>query len=126
MPVPVRFWSNQVSNIRYCVASETFATYHDERLAADGATSRGIPPRTKLESYDEHEILPVSGQSDIEIYILGSLLKYMPSTMTIARPWMELQAGEFPQMRNWKRTTNTTHSMFLVKVMLKYTSLGRL
>ena len=66
----------------------------------DGATSRGIPSEAKLEMDDEHDILHVYGQSDVEIYIIGSTLKYMPSTMTIARPWMELQAGEFPQMRN--------------------------
>jgi len=50
--------------------------------------------------HPEGEILVVSGQSDVEIYTIGSTLKYMSSTMTIAHPSMEIYAGEFPPMRN--------------------------
>jgi hypothetical protein len=65
-------------------------------LAADGATARGIPSDGKLESYDEHEILHVSSQSDVEIYIIWSPLKYIPIPMRIAHPWMELIARGIP------------------------------
>ena len=66
----------------------------------DGATSRGIPSDAKLESNDEGEILHVSGQCDIEIYIIGSTPMYSPSPATIARPWTDLQAVQFPQGRS--------------------------
>jgi hypothetical protein len=56
--------------------------------------------------HPEGEILVVSGQSDVEIYTIGSTLKYMPSPMTIRWLWTKLQAGEFPQMRNQERATN--------------------
>ena len=66
----------------------------------DGATSRGIPSDAKLESNDEGEILHVSGQSDIEIYMIGSTPMYMPSPMINGWPRTELQRGEFPQRQN--------------------------
>jgi hypothetical protein len=77
-----------------------YAKSHDDPLAADGATSTGIPPRTKLKTHTEHEMQHASGQSDIEIYIFGMHLKYIPSTTTIHWLWAELDAGEFPKMRN--------------------------
>jgi hypothetical protein len=121
-----RSWSKWYWNIHYWVASKVCPKSHDERLATDGATARGIPPRTKLESYDEHEILHISGQSDVEIYIIRSTLKYVPSTMTNGWLRTEVQAGEFPQMRNYEHIPKVRSCMFMVKVMLKYTLLGRL
>jgi hypothetical protein len=41
-----------------------------------------------------------SGQSNFEIYVIGSTLKYVPTPMTSGWLRMELQAREFPQMRN--------------------------
>ena len=95
-----RFWSKWHWNMHYWVASEVYANSHDEQLAVNGDIPRGIPWDAKLETQDEHEILHVSGQSDIERYIIGSTLKYMPRPMTICWTWTELQAEEFPQMRN--------------------------
>jgi hypothetical protein len=80
-----------------------FAKSHDERLAVDGAVSWGIPSDAKLKTTLEVQFLSVSGQSEVEIYIIGSTLKHMPSTMTIAHPSMEIYAGEFPQMRNYNK-----------------------
>jgi hypothetical protein len=37
--------------------------------------------------HPEGEIWDVSAQSDVEIYIIGSTLKYMPSPMMIAHLW---------------------------------------
>ena len=93
-------WSKWCWNIHYWVDSEVYAKPHHERLAVDGATSRGISSDAKLESHDEHEILHVSSQRDVEIYIIRSTLRYMPSTMTNGCLQTELRAGEFPQMRN--------------------------
>ena len=87
---------------------------------------QGIPSDAKLESHTEAEILDISGQSDIEIYIIGSPLKYVPSLATIAHPLTELHIGEFPQMRNYKWATKVRSRLVTVKVMLKYTLLGRL
>ena len=88
-------------NIHYWVASEAYAKYHDDRLATDRDIHSGIPPRTKLKTMLQAQFLHVSGQSDVEIYIIGPPLKYMPSAMTIGWLWMELQPGEFPKMRNY-------------------------
>ena len=98
--VLVRFWSKWHWNMHYFVTSEVYAKDYDDRLAADGATCRGISSDATLESHNEGEILDIYGQSNIEIYIIGSLLKYAPNPATIARPWTELQAGQFPQGRN--------------------------
>jgi hypothetical protein len=95
-PVVMRFWSKWHWHIHYWVASEVNANYRDDPLAVDGATHRGIPPGTKLKMTLQVQFLCVSGQSDIDIYIIGSPLKYMPTTATIHWLWTELQAGEFP------------------------------
>jgi hypothetical protein len=95
-------------------------------MSVDRATSRGIPSDAKLESHDEGEISHVSCQSDIEMCIIGSPVNYMPTTMTIARPWTEIYAGEFSQMRNQKQVTKLRYRSVMVKVMLKYTLLGQL
>ena len=97
---PARFWSKWHWNIHSWVASKVYAKYHDDRTSMDGATSRGIPSDAKLETDNEHDTFDVSGQSDVEIYIIGPPLKYMPIPITIPPPWTELQAGEFPHMRN--------------------------
>jgi hypothetical protein len=99
-PVLVRLWSKWSWNIHYWVDSEVYAKYHDERLPADRATSREIPPRTKLKTVLQVQFLCVYGQSDVEIYIIGSPLKYMPNSTMIHWLRTELDAGEFPKMRN--------------------------
>jgi hypothetical protein len=72
-------------------------------LAVDEARLRGIPSDAKLRTCVKAEILHVFGQSEFDIYIIVPPLKYVPNPMTIAWPWMELQAEEFPKMRNYKR-----------------------
>ena len=98
-----RLWSKWHRHIHYCVTSEVYDNSHDERLAMHGATSRGIPSDAKFQlKIVKHncmlqvQFLSVSGQTEFQIYIIGSTLNYMRSPMTIARTWMELQAGEFP------------------------------
>jgi hypothetical protein len=71
--------------------------------------------------HDEGEILHVFGQTDIEIYIIGSPLEYRSSPITIRWLWTKLQPGEFPQIRNYKRTTKLRSRSVMVKVTLKYT-----
>ena len=122
----MRLWSKWRWNIPYWVTSEVYAKSHDDQLATDRATARGIPSDAKSETNDEHEFLDISGQSNIQIYMIGSPLKYAPSPATIARPWTELQAVQFPQGRSYNRTTNMCSRSVSVKVMLKYTLLGHL
>ena len=129
----MRLWSKWCWNIHYWVDSEVYAKYHDERLAADGATSRGIPFRTKFKTTLQHQFLCVSGQSDVDIYIIVSPLNHMPSPIMIAPPWMELQAREFPKMRKCnQRYLNiiacyqASSCTFLVKLSFKYTLFGHL
>jgi hypothetical protein len=80
--------------------SEVYSNCRDNRFDVDGSTARGIPSDAKLESHNEGEILDIFGQSDIEIYIIRSPLKYVPSLATMASLWTELHIGEFPHMRN--------------------------
>ena len=122
----MRLWSKWRWNIPYWVTSEVYAKSHDDQLATDRATARGIPSDAKSETNDEHEFLDISGQSNIQIYMIGSPLKYAPSPATIARPWTELQAVQFPQGRSYNRTTNVRSRSVRVKVTLKYTLLRRL
>ena len=93
----VRFWSKWHWNIHYWDPSEVYAKYHNDPLAVGGATRRGIPPGTKLKTTLQVQFLSVSSQSDVDVYIIGSSLKYMPSPMTNGWLWTDLQAGEFPQ-----------------------------
>ena len=125
-PVQVRFWSKWHRNIPYWVDSEVYAKYHDEPFAADGDIRRGIPLRTKLKTTLQHQFLSVYEQSDSYIYVIGSPLKYMPSPMTIRWTWTELQTREFPRGRNYKRTTNMSSRLVMVKVTTRYTLLGHL
>jgi hypothetical protein len=93
-------WSKWHWNIHYRVTSEVYANFHDDRLSTNGDICRGIPPRLKSKTTLQAQFLHVSGQSNIEIYIIGSPLKGMPIPMMMARPWTELQARQFPQGRN--------------------------
>jgi hypothetical protein len=97
----VRLWSKWHWHIGYWVASEVNAKFHDERLAMHGDIWRGIPSDAKWRTYPEGEILHVFGQGDIDVYIIGWPLKYMPTPMTIRWLWTELRGGEFPQLRNF-------------------------
>ena len=97
----MRSWSKWRWNIPYWVTSEVYAKSHDDPFATDGATDRGIPSDAKLGTQDEHEIQVGYAQSDVDIYIIGPPLKYMPSAMTIRWLWTEPQPGEFPKMRNY-------------------------
>ena len=105
--VLVRLWSKWCWNIHYWVDSEVYAKYHDDRMSVDGVTSRGIPSDAKfhLQTLKHNCLLPgqflhVSGQTEFQIYIIWSPLKYVPSTMTNGWLPRELQAGKFPQGRN--------------------------
>jgi hypothetical protein len=49
----------------------------------------------------EAEILDVSAQSDIEIYIIYSPLKHIPTPLAVGWLWRKLDSGEFPQIRNF-------------------------
>jgi hypothetical protein len=69
-------------------------------MSVDGATRREMPSDVKIRTRPEAENLRVSGQSDVDIYIIETHLKYIPSTTTIHSLWVELDAGEFPKMRN--------------------------
>ena len=100
-------WSKWCRIIHYWVDSEVSAKSHEKRLATDGDICRGIPSDAKLELQTlKHnglllrQFLHVTGQTEFQIYVIETPLKYMASTMTIAHPWTELQAEEFPQMRN--------------------------
>jgi hypothetical protein len=64
----------------------------------DGATARGIPSEAELETRDEGEIWVDHGQSDVEIYIIGSPVKYMLNPMTNVCLQTEIYAREFPKM----------------------------
>jgi hypothetical protein len=62
---------------------------------------RYFPQLGKLQTHDEVEILCVFVESDFDIYIIGSPLMHVPTYMMNAWTWTELQAGEFPKMRNF-------------------------
>ena len=71
------------------MTSEVYDNSHDERLAMHGATSRGIPSDAKFQlkivQYNcalQVQFLSVSGHTEFQIYIIGSPLKSMPSSMT--------------------------------------------
>jgi hypothetical protein len=121
---PARFWLKWHWDIHYWVVSEVYAKSHDERLTTDGDTSRWIPSDAKWQTHLKAEIPHVFGQSDTDTYISGSTLKYMPSAMTNGWLYTEIYAGEFPKMRNYKRTMNMSSSSVMVKVTSKYTLLG--
>jgi hypothetical protein len=79
------------------------------------------------------QFLSVSGQSDVEISIIGWTLKYMPSAPTIGWLSTELPGGEFPKMRNFNYRSlkiiacyKSSTWLSLLKPSFKYTSLGRL
>ena len=102
-----RLRSKWCLNIHYWDTSEVYAKSHGDPLAMDGAIGRGIPYDAKLQLkiVKHHCLLQVQlscvyGQSDVEIYLIGSPLKFMPSPMTIRWLRTELQTGEFPQMWN--------------------------
>jgi hypothetical protein len=74
----------------------------------------------------QEQFLSVYGQSDIDIYIIGSPLIDVSLTVTIRWLWTELQAGEFPQMRNYERIPKLHSRSVMLKVTSTYTLLGRL
>ena len=104
---PARFWSKWRWTIAYWVASQVYAKSHDERLAADWATSRRILSDVKfqLQTLKHHYVLQrqflhVSDQTKFHIYIIGLTLKYMSNTMTNGWLRTEIYTGEFPKMWN--------------------------
>jgi hypothetical protein len=85
------------------------------------------------------QFLCVYGQSEVEIYIIGSTLKYIPSTRAIHSLWVELDAGEFPKMRNgwqlkivkhkcvlqgqfWSVSSQSEVEIYIIGTPLKYIS----
>jgi hypothetical protein len=93
-------WLKGHRNIHYCVSSEVCVKYHDDPLAADGATARWIPSMTKFWTTLQFQLWCGSDQSDIDIYIIECPLNYVPTPMTFARICMEFCHAEFPHRQN--------------------------
>ena len=112
--------------MHYWVPCELHANYDDDRTSVDGDICWGIPSDAKSETSDEGEIQVGYGQSDVEIYIIGSTLKSVPSPMMNGWLRTKIYAGEFSQMRKQKQVTKLRYRSVMAKVMLKYTLLGHL
>ena len=68
----------------------------------------------------EGEILHVSGQNDFDIYIIGSPLMCVPTTVIIPCTWMDLEAGEFSKILNIGETEFETQSWVPVRFWSKW------
>ena len=69
-------------------------------MSVDGATRKEMPSDVKIRTLPEAENLRVSGQSDVDVYIIETPLMHIPSTATIHWLREELHSGEFPHRRN--------------------------
>ena len=55
----------------------------------------------KISCVLQAEILCVYAQSEVEIYIIWTPLKHIPTPVTICWLWVQLHWGKLPQIRNY-------------------------